>query len=335
MTDFLRWLRASYRERRELWLGVGGVVVIVVLLVGSGQYHRLGWGRQQVVAEFAQAAGVKVGDPVDVSGVPVGRVSRARLEGDHVLLTLAVDTGVRLGRDARASIKMATLLGARYIDLSPGAGSGLPGRRIPLRNTTVPYDLNDVVQRGTTTVQKLDTGQLLRSLQVIGDQLGDSPQLTATALDSVGALAKTIADRRDQVDRLLKDLDAVTGVLSQDRNSLMLVVTQGEAIASQVMARQALLRQLLDNVAAVTKQLQQIGAENNGQFGPTLAQLDVISKGLRSNAANLDRLLQIMPVSLRQFNNAFANGPYGEVGLPWLFPDNWLCAANVVAGCRR
>jgi len=37
---------------------------------------------------------------------------------------------------------------------------------------------------------------------------------------------------------------------------------------------------------------------------------------------------------LRQFNNAFGNGPYGEVYLPWVFPDNWLCLAHAVQECR-
>ncbi|RDI62985.1 hypothetical protein DFR76_1111, partial [Nocardia pseudobrasiliensis] len=79
---------------------------------------------------------------------------------------------------------------------------------------------------------------------------------------------------------------------------------------------------------------QQIGSENNDQFGPTIVQLNTIAEGLQKNRDNLDRLLSIMPVSLRYFNNSFGNGPYGEVALPWLFPDNWLCFARVNEGCQ-
>ncbi|MFE3028115.1 mammalian cell entry protein, partial [Nocardia tengchongensis] len=35
------------------------------------------------------------------------------------------------------------------------------------------------------------------------------------------------------------------------------------------------------------------------------------------------------------FNNVFGNGNYGEVALPWLFPDNWLCFAQVNEGCHQ
>ncbi|MEV5648033.1 MCE family protein [Nocardia sp. NPDC052254] len=334
MTSFGKGIRNRFQGNRYFWLGIAGAVLIVVLLVVSTGYKKLGVGTRDVQAEFVQTAGVKTGDKINVAGVPVGTVSGAKLEGDHVLITLQINNDVKLGPDTRASIKMATLLGARYIDLDPGNGKGLPGGRIHKANTKVPYDLADVVQIGTPKFEALDTQKLSESLQVLGDQIDGSPQLTAQALDSVGALAKTINDRRDQVDGLLKDLDRVTKILGDNRNSLLLVITQGEAIASRVMERQTLITQLLDNVATLTKQLQQIGAENDNQLGPTIEQLNTMAQGLQKNKDNLDRMLQIMPVALRQFNNVFGNGPYGEVGVPWLFPDNWLCFARVIEGCQ-
>ncbi|WP_024801453.1 MCE family protein [Nocardia sp. BMG51109] len=334
MTTFGARLRRRFQGNRYFWLGAIGAVLIVALLVASSGYKKIGIGTQDVEAEFAQAAGVKIGDKVDVSGVPVGTVSGAEIEGDHVLLTLQVNNDVKLSANARASIKMATLLGARYIALDPGTGSGLKDKRIPKSNTQVPYDLADVVQVGTPKFEALDTQKLVQSFQVLGDQINGSPQLTAEALDSVGALAKTINSRRDQVDQLLKDLDKVTTILGDNRNSVLLVITQGQAIAGRVMERQELLRRLLDNVATLTRQLQEIGAQNDNQLGPTIEQLNTMSEGLQKNKDNLDRLLQIMPVGVRQFNNAFGNGPYGEVGVPWLFPDNWLCFARVIEGCQ-
>ncbi|MFC9994405.1 MCE family protein [Nocardia sp. NPDC127526] len=327
-------LKSRFDSNRNFWLGVLGAVFVVALLIFSSTFRMLGVGEQTIKAEFAQTAGVKVGDKVDVSGVPVGRVAGAELEGDHVLLTLAVSNDVKLGPDARASIKMATLLGARFVDLEPGDGSGLPDDRIPKSNTAVPYNLADVVQEGTPKFEALDTQKLAQSLDLINQQLGDTPQLTVQALDSIGALAKTMNDRKDAVDQLLKDLDRVTTILGDNRNSVLLVITQGEAIANRVMERQALLRSLLDNIATLSGQLQAIGAENNDQFGPTLIQLQTMAEGLQKNKDNLDRMLSIMPVSVRTFNNVFGNGNYGEVALPWLFPDNWLCFAQVNEGCQ-
>ncbi len=328
-------MKARFDNNRYFWLGILGGVLIVALLLASSAVKLIGVGEQTVKAEFLQAAGIKVGDRVSVAGITSGRVDGAKLEGDHVLLTLSVDNGVKLGPDAHASIKMATLLGARYVDLSPGDGSGLKSKRIPLSNTSVPYNLADVVQEGTPKFEALDTKKLSESLNVINQQMGDSPQLLAQALDSVGALAKVMDSRKGEVDSLLKDLDRVTKILADNRNSVLLVITQGEAIANRVMERQGLLRQLLDNVAALTRQLQEIGAQNDNQLGPTIHQLNVMSEGLQKNKDNLDRLLSLMPPTVRYLANSWGgNGPYGSVGLPWLFPDNWLCRANVIEGCQ-
>jgi len=327
-------IKDRFNSNRYFWLGVIGAVLVIALLIGSSAYKLIGVGETTVKAEFVQTAGVKVGDKVNVAGVPSGHVAGAKLEGGHILLTLSVNNDVKLGPDAKASIKMATLLGARYVDLDPGDGAGLKDNRIPLSNTSVPYNLADVVEYGTPKFEALDTKQLATSLDLINKQMGDSPALMAQALDSVGALAKVMDSRKAEVDSLLKDLDRVTRILGDNRNSVLLVITQGEAIANRVMQRQALLRQLLDNVATLSRQLQEIGAANNNQLGPTIEQLNTMAEGLQKNKDNLDRLLQTMPVSVRYFNNVFGNGPYGEVGTPWVFPDNWLCFAHMIEGCQ-
>ncbi|MEV0294266.1 MCE family protein [Nocardia sp. NPDC050710] len=327
-------LKDRFDSNRYFWLGVVGGVLIVVLLLVSSVYKMLGVGEQTVKVEFVQAAGIKVGDKVDVSGVPVGTVARAELEGSHVLLTLNVDKDVKFGPDARASIKMATLLGARYVDVDPGDGSGLKDKRIPLSNTAVPYNLADVVQIGTPKFEALDTAKLAESLNLFNQQINGSPHLVAQALDSVGALAKVVDTRKTEVDSLLKDLNRVTQLLADNRNSVLLVITQGEAIANRVMERQELLRQLLDNMATLTRQLQEIGAENNAQLGPTIEQLNTMAEGLQKNKENLDRMLSIMPPSVRYLANSWGNGNYAEVALPWLFPDNWLCFPQVIEGCQ-
>ncbi|MEV0551073.1 MCE family protein [Nocardia salmonicida] len=327
-------IKSAFAGNRNFWLGVIGALCIVLLLVGSSIYQFIGLGKQSIDAEFVQAAGIKTGDKVAVSGVQVGTVSGAKIEGDHVVVTLDVDSSLKLGPDAHAAIKMATLLGARYVDLQPGDGSGLKDKTIPRNNTDVPYNIADVVQVGTPKFEALDTKKLAASLNTINSQLGDSPELVAQALDSVGAVAKVVDQRKGEVDSLLKDLNRVTQLLADNRNSILLVITQGEAIANRVMERQSLLRQLLDNVATLTRQLEEIGAQNGDQFGGTISQLNTMAEGLQKNKDNLDKLLQIGQPTARYFNNALGNGNYGSVALPWLFPDNWLCFVQVIQGCQ-
>ncbi|MEV6064432.1 MCE family protein [Nocardia asteroides] len=330
--------RAS-RANRNLWLGLAAGATVVAAVAGSGVLARADLGAETVHAEFAQAAGLRTGNSVDIAGIEVGTVKSVRLERDRVLVAMSLHTDVALGRDAKAAIKMSTILGKMHVELDPGAGTDLGSDRIPLSATTVPYNLAKVVddpryRNSFEHLERLDPNALRASLDAVNRQMGDSPQLTAQALDSVGALAKVIATRRDEVDRLLDSMDQVSGLVADNQHSVLQLLTRGQAIGDAVSRRRDLVRQLLDNIAAASKVLQDMGIDNGGRLGPLIDSLNTMSQGLEKNRANLDALYQVMPVAVRQFNNAFGQGPYGEVYMPWIFPDNWLCLAQAVEGCR-
>ncbi|MBL1075537.1 MCE family protein [Nocardia sp. 2] len=326
-------------QNRHLRVGVITAGLVALLLVGSTAFKQARLGDKTIQAEFAQAAGLRAGATVDVSGIEVGQVSAVRLAGDKVLVDMKVRDEITLGSDAKAAIKMSTILGRLHVELVPGTGASLPGDRITIENTTVPYNLGKVIQdpkykSSFEHIERIDANKLRQALDVVNTQMGDSPELAVQALDSVGALAKVINDRRDEVDTLLKGMDTVSQLAADNQSGVLLLLTRGEAIGSAVQQRQALLQQLLDNVAALSKLLQDMGLENGDQLGPLITNLNTMSEGLEKNRDNLARLYEIMPVTLRQFNNVVGNGPYGEVYAPWFFPDNWLCATQVIQGCN-
>lgn len=324
---------------RHLRLGLLAGATVLVLLGGSSLLAQVRLGDVTVHAEFAQAAGLRQGATVDVSGIEVGQVQSVTLVDDRVEVALRIRHDIRLGADARAAIKMSTILGRLHVDLVPGTGGELPDRRITIEHTSVPYNLSKVIQDPTYTssferIERIDPDKLRTALDVFSAQLGDSPALAVQALDSIGALAQVINARRDEVDTLLKNMDQVSQLVADNRNSVLLLLTRGEAIGAAVQQRQTLLTQLLDNVAAMSKLLQDMGTENNGELTPLIENLNTMSDGLTANKENLDRIYEIAPVTLRQFNNLLGNGPYGEIWAPWIFPDNWLCFAQAVQGCN-
>ncbi|WP_067691631.1 MCE family protein [Nocardia jejuensis] len=339
MIGTIRRALASAWSNHYLRLGVLASGAVVLLLIGSTAIKQARLGDKTIHAEFAQAAGLRPGATVDVSGIEVGQVSAVKLDNGKVLVDMKVRDDLRLGADAQAGIKLSTILGRLHIDLTPGSGNSLPGNRIRIDRTSVPYNLGKVVQdpqykNQFERIEGIDPKKLRQALDTVNQQMGDSPQLAVQALDSIGSLAKVINDRRDSVDSLLKGLDVVSQLASDNQNSVLLLLTQGQRVGTAVHKRQELLRSLLDNVASLSKTLQDMGLENNNQIGPLIENLNTMSQGLEKNRDNLDRLYQIMPVTLRQFNNVLGDGPYGNVYAPWLFPDNWLCFAQVTQGCK-
>jgi virulence factor Mce-like protein len=337
--------RPNFGGNKNFWLGILGGLLVLAVVVGASLFKVAGVGDKNIDVEFAQAAGMRSGDKVRVAGIEMGRVKSAKIEGDHVLATFQVKKNLKFGPDAHASIKQASILGQVYVDLVPGDGSGLPGNRIPISNSSVPFSLSKLVKDPKypsqfDRLEQIDGKKLADSINVLGAQLGDSPKLAVQAMDSVGVLAKVVNQRRDEVDSLLKNLDKVSTIMSDNRNSILLILAQGQAIGQRVMERQQLVQTLLANVATLSKQLQDIGAENNGQLAPLLQDLNTLGDGLTKNKENLDHILQIAPVTLRAITDTFGNGPYFDGYLPWLiFSDNQLCWSNPVThlvpgGCQ-
>ncbi|OLB06207.1 MAG: outer membrane lipid asymmetry maintenance protein MlaD [Candidatus Rokubacteria bacterium 13_2_20CM_69_15_1] len=139
-------------ERTRVNITVGLFVVLGVLALGYlsvklGRVSFLGGGGYVVFAEFPSVGGLKPGSTVEIAGVEVGRVESIRLKNYEALVTLRIDSGVKLQEDSIASIKTKGLIGERYLRLSPGGSDKIiePGGRI--REVEAPVDFEELLSK--------------------------------------------------------------------------------------------------------------------------------------------------------------------------------------------
>lgn len=77
----------------------------------------------QVYAEFHDVGGLEVGARVSLSGVTVGKVTGVSLDSDRYRATVTMDIARdvdHIALDSMAIVRTAGLMGARYLDISPG-----------------------------------------------------------------------------------------------------------------------------------------------------------------------------------------------------------------------
>ncbi|MGL4306186.1 MAG: MCE family protein [Mycobacteriaceae bacterium] len=323
----------TYPTHRLTWIGGIGVFVIIGTIGSLFLIKEAGITRQTYTAEFSQAAGIRPGDSVRIAGVEVGEVSGTELVGGRVEVAMSLKRELNLGDTTKASIKLSTLLGARYVEIKP-AGNG-DSNLIPLQNTEVPYDLAKTIETGTPIFAGIDGKALEKSLEALNSELKNSPELTAEALDGIGTLSGVIADRKEQVGRLLKDINEITSTLYDSRFDIMVLIAQGQDLGQKIMKRQEILVKLLDAVSALGNQLTNLANEDEGNFGQVISELELISEGLKKNEQNLINIVQLLPVTSRHIANSLGSGNWIELTAPWgFFPDNWLCLAQVIQGCQ-
>lgn len=328
-------LTSSFAERRLLWYGLIGTAVIIALLLGIVGFSSLGIGKRTYAGDFAQAGGIMSGDKVRVAGIDVGEVTSTALAGDRVHIEMRVDDDVRVTDTGTATIKLSTLLGQRFIELTEGDGDAeTPNGLIPLDRTQVPYDLQKTLEKGVPILAGIDDAKLAESLNGLNKQIKGVPEIAAPTLDALTRMSGVLNNRSDQINQLIEDTQAVAGQVDASQEQLSIIVGQGAQLAGKIQARERLVTRMLDGLAELMTQSRILAAQNQDQFAPLMANLNTMTQGLEKNRDNLRAMLDILPVTARAMTNLMGDGPYANAYLPWgIFPDNWLCLARVVDGC--
>jgi len=152
-------------------LGVATLLVVYELL---GGFNFLSPGMTYTTA-FRAANGLRIGDPVRLSGVDVGTVTGLRVADNAIEVSLRVNRGTVIKTDSVATIKFTSLLGANFIDLTFGSPTAKPlpaGGRITGQEGT---DLNTLVAEAQELATSLNKNQqrFFNSLdQVVGNEKG-------------------------------------------------------------------------------------------------------------------------------------------------------------------
>jgi phospholipid/cholesterol/gamma-HCH transport system substrate-binding protein len=136
------------QSRTDIIVGVFvlvGLVCLGYLAIRLGKLEVFGAQGYVVFADFVSVAGLKLGDPVEIAGVRIGKVEGIGLAEDRARLTLRIGDGIKLQDDVIASVRARGLIGDKFVLITPGASDKIipPGGKI--RETDSPPDIPDLI----------------------------------------------------------------------------------------------------------------------------------------------------------------------------------------------
>jgi phospholipid/cholesterol/gamma-HCH transport system substrate-binding protein len=111
------------RRFSEIFAGLAVLVAVVAFLVFAfSRTHTTASGGYTLHAQFGSIGPLKVGSPVKIAGVTVGKVARTTLNQTTyaAVVDFAVDSNVKIPKDSSAAIESASLLGGDYLSIAPG-----------------------------------------------------------------------------------------------------------------------------------------------------------------------------------------------------------------------
>jgi phospholipid/cholesterol/gamma-HCH transport system substrate-binding protein len=317
---------------RRLGFLTGGVIFIVVALTLS--LPLLALGQKSYTAEFARSAGLKNGDEVRVAGIGVGKVRGIELAGDRVDVRFTAKADLRLGEDTRAEVKLGTLLGSTYLDLTPAGPGSLKGGIVPLRNTFTTFQIQEVIEGAGHGITNLNGDKLRQALMAVADTLPDNPKTVGATLDGLSRLANVVNSRDADLERLLVSATSVAKLLRKHGTEITTLMAEADNLLQAILVRKQAVHDILVHVRQMSRNLSGLIKDNEADVKPLLDRLNQVTTMLKRRDAALGEGLRILGPVSRYMTNAVGNGPYVDLGLKYAVPDNVLCASGLVASCR-
>lgn len=306
---------------------IGIVAIILAGLLGLAVVgvSVIPFGKKSYTAILAQTAGLRVSEDVKVHGVPVGEVTGIKLDGDQVKVTFTVSKGVRLGGETSAAVKVATLLGTHFLDVRP-AGSGEISR-IPLSRTSVPYNLQDVLEKGTGTLEKLDPMLLAKALTEASKTLDATSAGLGPALEGVARLSEAVTARSGQTAELFTATRKITDELGSSSVDIVDLMKQTKLVLDEINSRRAAIHKLLTETTQLATNLAGIIRDTKADLGPAFQKLNQVLATLRQQDKVLKNLLDNVAPAVRYVTNATGNGPWADlfVNGSAIPPDDLRC----------
>ncbi|KRB80124.1 hypothetical protein ASE01_01065 [Nocardioides sp. Root190] len=229
--------RVLARLERADPVRIGAVSIVLVLLVGIALFQKqkiatyLTPGTELVSAEFSADYRLRpFVTKVKVSGVAVGVVTSVEPTADDMaIVEMRLDggTAAKLRSDPSAAIRPATLLGGNYyVELKPGGDPEKFSGTIPLARTSIPVELDRVLEALQPDVRTSMRGTISNSRATLDEPtrkelkelLGDAPESLEGTTGVLKALRGENPDRDLAV--LVSGLESTARAMTKNDGTL-------------------------------------------------------------------------------------------------------------------
>jgi virulence factor Mce-like protein len=292
-----------------LWLSFGGVLPL------KAKGYRFS-------ADFKEAILLAQNADVRISGVPVGKVVRAREHPGVTRVTMEIDAKYApIPRDTHAILRRKTALGEAYVELSPGnprSGDLADGGQLPSRQVKSTVELDELVRdfdETTRTAMKRFVTGLAVGLSGRGQDVNDSVGNLDPLAGDTSQVLDSLDRQRAAVRQLIGDTGVVFGALGRRQGELSGIIRAGDRILSTTARRN---RELAETVEILPTTLRELR--------PTFRQIESFSnearpvvRALRPAGRSLGEALvssRALAPDLRGHTGIRASRPAAGGGLP-------------------
>ncbi len=249
-------------RQSRVQLAIFTVIAVLALALMTVYYMKLpvklsGVGHYTVTMQLPVTGGLYESSNVTYRGTEVGRVTSVHLSDSGVLAELSLKSGLPIPGDLEAEVHSQSAIGEQYVELLPRNGSAPPlkdGDVIPLKDTSVPQNINNVLDAVRTGLQAVPRDDL--------------KTLVDESYTAVGGLGPELAKIVDGATDLSTDA-------RQNLDSMLALIDNAKPVLDSQTATSDAIEGWASHVATVTRELQEHDRDLAGvieQGGPALTE---------------------------------------------------------------
>ena len=257
-------------------------LILLAIMIELVQDWRPFEDRYPYLADFNQAVGLKVGDPVRIAGVEVGKVTDIGIEGNQVRVNFYVNRANSIREDTVARIRQTNMLGGVFLGLDFGSSQSNvlpPGSRVRTEDAT---NIDQLISNLDRIQERVlgPLGELVQeSRQPLAEIVGRLEKIVTKIDEGEGPLCRLVNNPT-----LYDDISAVSGNL----NRLLARLEDGQGTLGKLIADPTLydnLNHTLINLADLSDQLK----SGKGTMGKLLSDDRLYDQAVNA-VANLNEI---------------------------------------------
>jgi phospholipid/cholesterol/gamma-HCH transport system substrate-binding protein len=283
------------------------VVVLVLAITALVTFVLGGEHQKTLTADFPRAVSLYEGSDVRVLGVPIGKVDSVTPSGTQVVVTMHYDADVRIPADAKAVIVSPSIVGDRFVQLTPAYSGGqvlTDGATLGRDHTAVPLELDQIysslddltVALGPTGANQ--KGALTDLLETTARNFGGQGEKFHRTIKSFGKLSGTLADNKDQLFGSVRQLEGFIRTLARNDHTVRDFNRTLARVSGMLKGERGDLAASLHNLGIAMRQVSGFVRENRAVLGKNIAGLDNVTQILVKQRAALAETLRNAPLAL-------------------------------------
>ncbi|BBZ00587.1 putative Mce family protein [Mycolicibacterium chitae] len=286
-----------FASSRRLLLSIVGQLTLVAVGVAYLAFGALRVNpfdtQMAVQVQLDESGGLLASQDVTLRGIPVGRVQSVEVTGDGVLATALIDGDVRIPlADTAVRVSALSPAGEQYLDFSPRGSDGPfieDGTIIGRDRTETPVPLWRLLTNVDGVLAQADPAQI----SAVIDELGVSeqgPEKLRDLFNGAQMLLSTLDGVLPQTMTLLRSSRTVFRILDESSAGLHAMAANLGGTLQGIGAKDAGIRQLLDQTPQVLTTVDKVIADNSPTMVQLLGDLTTVAELSYVRVPALDRM---------------------------------------------